>query len=134
MSWLRGTKTSCAEPALLPGPARLGMIEATVTRGGKTTTTRHCHVSPRVLTPGANLAAARSHWSIENGLHWVLDMTFDEDQARNRKDNGPENHAILRELALNALRRARPAISIRRKRKRCGWTNDFARTIIGQMR
>ncbi|MBB4313409.1 ISAs1 family transposase, partial [Roseospira marina] len=91
-------------------------------------------VSSRELTPEAYLAAARSHWSIENGLHWVLDMTFDEDRARNRKDHGPENLAILRKLALNVLRRARPGISIRRKRKRCGWTNEFARTIIGQMR
>ncbi|KAA5602186.1 ISAs1 family transposase, partial [Roseospira marina] len=134
LSWLRGTKTSCAEPALLPGLASLGMIETTVTRNGKTTTTRHVHVSSRELTPEAYLAAARSHWSIENGLHWVLDMTFDEDRARNRKDHGPENLAILRKLALNVLRRARPGISIRRKRKRCGWTNEFARTIIGQMR
>jgi predicted transposase YbfD/YdcC len=134
LSWLRGTKTSCAEPALLPGLACLGMIETTVTRNGKTTTTRHFHVSSRVLTPEAYLAAARSHWSIENGLHWVLDMTFDEDRARNRKDHGPENLATLRKLALNVLRRSRPDISVRRKRKRCGWTNDFARTIIGQMR
>jgi hypothetical protein len=64
----------------------------------------------------------------------VLDMTFDEDRARNRKDNGPENLAILRKLALNILRRARPEISIRRKRKRSGWSNDFARSILGQMR
>lgn len=134
LSWLRGTKTSCAEPALLPGLACLGMIETTVTRNGKTTTTRHFHVSSRVLTPEAYLAAARSHWSIENGLHWMLDMTFDEDRARNRKDHGPENLSTLRKLALNVLRRSRPEISVRRKRKRCGWTNDFARTIIGQMR
>ena len=61
-------------------------------------------------------------------------MTFDEDRARNRKDNGPENLAILRKLALNMLKRSRPEISVRRKRKRSGWSNDFARTILGQMR
>jgi hypothetical protein len=63
-------------------------------------------------------------------------MTFDEDRARNRKDNAPESLAILRRLALNVLKRARPGISVRRKRKRkrSGWSNDFARSVLGQMR
>jgi len=61
-------------------------------------------------------------------------MTFDEDRARSRKDNAPENLAILRKLALNLLKRARPDISVRRRRKRSGWSNNFARSILGQMR
>ncbi len=134
LSFLTGPKTAKGDLVLLPGLACLGMIEAHVTRGGKTSTTRHYHLSSRPLSPEAYLAAARAHWSIENGLHWVLDMTFDEDRARNRKDKGPENLAILRKLALNILRRARPTISIRRKRKRSGWSNEFARSILGQMR
>lgn len=134
LSWLAGPKSACSEPVLLPGLGCLGMIEATVTRGGRTTTTRHYHLASRRLTPQDYLAAARSHWSIENGLHWVLDMTFDEDRARSRKDHAPENLATLRKLALNILRTARPNISIRRKRKRSGWSDDFARTVLGQMR
>lgn len=134
VSWLTGSKAAAGDLILLPGLACLGMIEATVTRAGKTSTTRHYHLSSRPLTAAAYLQAARAHWSIENSLHWVLDMTFDEDRARNRKDNGPENLAILRKLALNMLKRSRPGISIRRKRKRSGWSNDFARTILGQMR
>lgn len=135
LSWLRGAKTSCHERRmLLPGLACLAMIESTLTRDGKTRTTRHFHLSSRPLAPDAHLAAARSHWSIENGLHWVLDMTFDEDRARNRKDHAPENLATLRKLALNILQRARPSISIRRKRKRSGWSDDFAKSVLGQMR
>ena len=134
LGWLKGPKRACNEPAAMPGLACLGMIEATVTRNGKTTTTRHYHLSSRALSTQEYLAAARSHWSIENALHWVLDMTFDEDRARSRKDHAPENLATLRKLALNVLRTARPEISIRRKRKRSGWSNDFARTILGQMR
>ena len=134
LSWLRGAKRACSEPVEMPGLACLGMIEATVTRNGKTSTARHYHLSSRALSAEDYLAAARSHWSIENGLHWVLDMTFDEDRARSRKDHAPENLATLRKLALNVLRTARPEISIRRKRKRSGWSNDFARTILGQMR
>ena len=135
LAWLQGPKTSCQEQRLLlPGLTCLGMIESTVTRDGTTRTTRHLHLSSRPLTADAYLSAARSHWSIENGLHWVLDMTFDEDRARSRKDHAPENLAALRKLALNVLKRARPGISIRRKRKRSGWSDDFARSVIGQMR
>lgn len=134
LTWMRGSKTSCDEPVMLPDMACLGMIEATVERRGKTTTARHFHISSRSLDPAAYLDAARSHWAVENGLHWVLDVVFDEDRARNRKDHGPENLATLRKLALNMLNRARPGISVRRKRKRSGWSNDFARSIIGQMR
>ncbi len=110
------------------------MIEATVEQRGKTTITRHYHLSSRSLSAKDYLNAARAPWSVENGLHWVLDVTFDEDRARNRKDHGPENLATLRKLALNILNRARPDISVRRKRKRAGWSNDFARSILGQMR
>lgn len=112
----------------------LGLIEATVEHRGKTTVTRHYHVASRALGAANYLAAARAHWAVENGLHWVLDVVFDEDRARNRKDHGPENLATLRKLALNILNRARPGISVRRKRKRSGWSNDFARSILGQMR
>lgn len=134
LSWLRGPKSACSEPVLLPDMACLGMIQATVERNGKTTVTRHYHLASRLLGAEEYLNAARAHWSVENGLHWVLDVTFDEDRARNRKDHGPENLATLRKLALNVLNRARPDLSVRRKRKRSGWSDDFARSILAQMR
>ena len=46
----------------------------------------------------------RGHWGIENSLHWLLDMTFDEDQSRLRKDHGPENFGLLRRLAISLLK------------------------------
>ena len=61
-------------------------------------------------------------------------MTFDEDRARNRAGNGPENLAILRRLILNLLRTARPKLPISRKPKRTGWSDAFARSVIGQTR
>jgi hypothetical protein len=64
----------------------------------------------------------------------VLDTAFDEDRARNRKDHGAQNLSIIRKLALNVLKSARPDISIRRKRKRGGWSDAFARSVLGQMR
>ena len=133
VGWLLSDRRHPDE-ARLPGLAMLGMVEATVTRDGKTSTLRRFYLSSARLDATAFAAAVRAHWRIENSLHWVLDVGFDEDRARNRRDNGPENLTTLRKLALNMLRTARPDISIRRKRKRSGWSDDFARTILGQMR
>lgn len=80
------------------------------------------------------LEVVRQHWTIENQLHWVLDVVFDEDHARNRKDHGPENISILRKLALNLLRTHPDKASIRRKVKRAGWDDAFLLSIIAHMR
>lgn len=133
VDWLFSDRRYPNEPAL-PGLATLAMVEAEIEQAGKTTLARRYYLSSAALTAERFAAAVRAHWRIENSLHWVLDVTFDEDRARNRCDHGPENLAILRKLALNLLRSSRPDISIRRKRKRSGWSDDFARTILGQMR
>ncbi|WP_338129004.1 ISAs1 family transposase [Bradyrhizobium ivorense] len=84
----------------------------------------------------AEAAAARhrSHWGIENQLHWVLDVHFTEDSNRARKDNAPENLAILRRLALNILRTHPDSASIRRKIKRAGWDDAFLLSRFSHMR
>ena len=120
--------------APMPGLAMLGLVEAEFEKNGARTTFRRFFMSSVAMGPETFAAAVRAHWRIENCLHWVLDVGFDEDRARNRKDHGPENLAILRKLALNVLRKARPDISIRRKRKRSGWSDEFARAVLGQMR
>ena len=122
------------DKARLPGLGMIGMVDATVTRSGRTSTERRYYLSSARMDAARFAAAVRAHWRIENSLHWVLDVAFDEDRARNRCDHGPENLATLRKLALNVLRSARPDISIRRKRKRSGWSDEFARSVLGQMR
>jgi len=88
----------------------------------------------KACSPARVLAITRSHWGIENRLHWVLDVIFDEDRARNRKGNGPENLAIIRKLALNLLRTHPDKASIRRKIKRAGWDDAFLLSMLVQMR
>lgn len=88
----------------------------------------------RRLPASRLLEVVRQHWTIENQLHWVLDVVFDEDRARNRKDHGPENISILRKLALNLLRSHPDKASIRRKVKRAGWDDAFLLSIIAHMR
>jgi predicted transposase YbfD/YdcC len=80
------------------------------------------------------LATARSHWGIENKLHWVLDVIMNEDRNRARKDHGPKNLAILRRLVLNILRAHPDNKSMRRKIKRAAWDDTFLMSIIGHMR
>ena len=73
----------------------------------------------------------RGHWSIENQLHWVLDVEFNEDNSRIRKDNAPENLAIIRHIALNLLKQNKSDKgSIRSKRNRAGWDNDYLLEIL----
>jgi predicted transposase YbfD/YdcC len=131
--WLFSDRRYAGEPRL-PGLATLACVEATRTQAGHTSTSTRYYIASATLTPEAFARAVRGHWAIENALHWVLDVTFDEDRARNRRDHGPENLAILRRLTLNLLNTARPRMSVARKRKRSGWSDAFARTIIGQMR
>jgi predicted transposase YbfD/YdcC len=77
------------------------------------------------------LRAVRSHWGIENRLHWVLDVQFGEDACRIRKDNAPENLAILRHLSLNLLGQERSAkVGIKTKRNRAGWDTTYLEKVL----
>jgi predicted transposase YbfD/YdcC len=85
--------------------------------------------------PERLLGIVRTHWDIENALHWTLDVALDEDLARSRKDHAPANLAVLRRLALN-IARAHPdtKTSLRRKLLRAGWDNTFLFDLIRHMR
>jgi len=94
---------------------------------------RHYLLS-KYMSPKRLLQVTRSHWAIENQLHWVLDVQFAEDGNRARKDNAPENLAILRRLALNILQAHPDRTPIRRKIKRAGWDNAFLMAVLSHMR
>lgn len=72
----------------------------------------------------------RSHWGIENGLHWSLDVVMNEDQARNRKGNGPNNLAVIRHMALNLIQRNKTKGSNRAKFKRAAWNDNFLLELL----
>lgn len=101
--------------------------------GRQTSHVRHFLLS-RQVSAAAFLHIARAHWTIENQLHWVLDVAFCEDAARNRKDHGPQNLSTLRKIALNLIRSHPDKASIRRKIKKAGWDDDFLISMIAHMR
>jgi predicted transposase YbfD/YdcC len=88
----------------------------------------------KFMSPKRFLRVTRSHWGIENQLHWTLDVHFAEDASRARKDNAPENLAILRKLALNIHRTHPYRASLRRKIKRAGWDDAYLLATIAHMR
>jgi predicted transposase YbfD/YdcC len=116
--------------AAWPSARSVGQVISTVTREGvETTEVRYylCSLSP----DAKRLAAAvRGHWGIENRLHWVLDVSFDEDRSRIQKDHGPANFALLRRIAVNLLQRDTSKGSVRKKRKRAAWNEDALLTIL----
>lgn len=79
------------------------------------------------------LATIRAHWSIENSLHWSLDVTFDEDHSRVRTGHADQNLAVIRHLALNLLKQERSAkVGIKAKRKKAGWDFPYLMKVLSQ--
>ena len=93
------------------------------------------YISSMGLKVKAFAEAVRGHWSIENNLHWVLDVVFQEDASRLRKDHGPENLALIRRIALSLLKRApsKKKVGVACKRKQAGWNDDYlVEVLLGQ--
>jgi predicted transposase YbfD/YdcC len=116
-----------------PGLAAIGKITREREIGAKTSSETVYYLLSAPLAPACFARDARAHWGVENRLHWVLDVTMNEDQARNRLDNGPENLAILRHIAFNLLSNEKSKISKRRKLNKAAWSNDYLRTLIAQI-
>lgn len=122
-----------AEHHDFPGLKAFGRIESRRETDGKIqTATRHFALS-WTPAPEVFMATVRAHWEIENALHWQLDVSFREDAARNRKDNGPANIAILRRRALDLARRDTSKGSLSIKLKRAGWNDAFLLSLLKQL-
>jgi predicted transposase YbfD/YdcC len=107
------------------------MVEYERFEEGKTTTERRYYVSS--LGPDAEtlLRATRRHWHIENRMHWVLDVAFQEDQSRIRAGHAAQNMATVRRLALSLLEQDDSlSVGVKNKRLRAGWDQDYLRTVL----
>jgi predicted transposase YbfD/YdcC len=101
-------------------------------KGGKPDTQRRCYISSFALGAAEFNRLIRSHWSIENQFHWVLDVSFGEEACRVRVGDGAQNLTILRRIALNLLKQEKTAkAKLNHKRLRAGWNTDYLQTVLG---
>ena len=116
-----------------PGLAAVGkIVRVRETPGGTTSETAYYLLSS-ALSAERFGEVVRSHWGVENRLHWCLDVTMSEDRARNRMDHGPQNLAILRHMALNLVRKERSKGSLAKKLRRAAWNDSFLATVLAQI-
>ena len=115
-----------------PGLQAVGKVTACRQAGGRTGRETRYYLLSQPWAPERFNDIVRSHWGIENELHWRLDVVFNEDQARNRKGLCAANLALLRKMALNLPRLEPSKGSMRGKLKRAGWDNDFLVAILAQ--
>lgn len=128
--WASGQLPTLPEPERWAGLRSIALVCSERHCGATVTTERRLYISSLPAKAEAISRAVRAHWQIENGLHWVLDVTFREDESRIRRGHGAENFAVLRHLALNLLKREPTNISMRKKRIRAGYSDAFREQII----
>lgn len=120
---------------LWPGLTTVGMCGRTRTINGQTTTEVWYFIGSRRMGARRYAQALRSHWGIENNLHWQLDVSFHEDASRIENRHGAANFALLRKMALSLLKQHPRKDSIARKRKAAALDTDFlAETLAGATR
>ena len=113
-----------------PGLSSLVMVESTREIGDKTEQETRFYISS-LAAPADRLGPViRSHWAIENSLHWVMDMVFRDDECRVRTDHAPANFTTLKHMAYNLIRKAPGKDSLRLKRKVAAWDDDFLASLL----
>src|SRR5271169_993398 len=119
-----------------PGLAAVGRVVRTRATTGKAapraTKESAYYLLSAALSPERLGQVVRSHWGVENRLHWVLNVVMNEDQGRSRLDNSPYNLAILRHMALNLMHKDRSNVSLRGKFNLAAWKEDFLAKLLAQ--
>jgi predicted transposase YbfD/YdcC len=111
----------------------IGMVESERQIGDKISKEKRYFITSIDSNAKSFRKAVRKHWRIENSLHWTLDIAFREDESRIRKDNAPENFAVLRHISLNLLKNEKTFKgSIKTKRLMAGWENRYLEKVIGK--
>lgn len=124
IGWLEGS-------ANWKGLKCIVMVESERTANEQTSMERRFYLSSLPADAALLGDRIRGHWGIENSLHWVLDMAFDEDRCRIRRRNAPDNFALLRKIAVNLLKREKTSKrGIEGKRKRAGWDPAYLLTVL----
>jgi len=115
-----------------PGLRGVVMVESCRDLGERTERETRLYLTSLAATAAVLGPVVRSHWAIENSLHWVMDMTFRDDEARIRTDNAPVNFTTIKHMAHNLIRNARGKDSLRLRRKLAAWDDDFLVSLLAR--
>lgn len=131
VDWLAGPRRFPGE-LRLPDAACVVRVQTCIERCGKAHAETRYYISSASLDAERAGQAVRGHWGIENRLHWVLDVTFADDQSRLRKGFGATNMAVVRHFALNLVRSAKDRNSIKLRRKIAAWTPGYLDQLLNE--
>jgi predicted transposase YbfD/YdcC len=113
-----------------PGLNAIAMVESTRETGGMIEKDTRIFITSLVMLAHLLGPVIRSHWAIENSLHWVMDMTFRDDECRVRTNHAPANFTTIKHMAHNLLRRPANKDSFRLRRKVAGWDDEFLASLL----
>jgi predicted transposase YbfD/YdcC len=113
-----------------PGLKAVVMVESSREISGRTETETRFYITSLIMVAALLGPVVRSHWAIENSLHWVLDMVFRDDECRVRTEHAPANFTTIKHMALNLLRQVPGKNSLRSRRKAAGWDDEFLASLI----
>jgi predicted transposase YbfD/YdcC len=113
-----------------PGLKAVVMVESVREMGGKTGSETRFYLTSLVTLAVLLGPIVRSHWAVENSLHWVMDMIFRDDECRVRTDHAPANFCTIKHMAQNLLRKAPSTDSLRLRRKVAAWDDEFLVSVI----
>jgi predicted transposase YbfD/YdcC len=131
IDWLFSDRRYANEPSF-PHLAMIAKVEAEVEKNGKTSRESRYYLSSAALDAKTFARAVRAHWGIENRLHWVLDVVFHDDLARLRSENGPENMAVVKHMAMNLVRNPKDHHSLKVRRKLANLNLQYLENLIRQ--
>lgn len=132
VDWLAGERRFPGD-LRLPDVATIVRVASRAELSDRTRCETRYYISSAALSAARAAEAIRSHWAIENSLHWVLDVTFADDQSRLRTGHGAKNMAVVRHFAINLVRAVKDRKSIKLRRKCAGWDLKFLANILGQL-
>jgi predicted transposase YbfD/YdcC len=110
--------------------ACIAMVEATREIDGRATTSRRFYIASAPLDAKRFAAAVRAHWTIENQLHWVMDVVFHDDLCRLRTGHAAANMAAIRHIAVNLVDQAKDKASRKVRRKKAAWSTDYLEALL----
>jgi predicted transposase YbfD/YdcC len=113
-----------------PGLKAVVMVESVRELNGKTESETRFYLTSLVMLAILMGPVVRSHWAVENSLHWVMDMVFRDDECRVRTDHAPTNFCTIKHMAQNLLRKAPGKDSLRLRRKVAAWDDEFLASVV----